>query len=44
MNVDDRGSFTELLKTQNNGQFSVNITKPGITKGEHWHNTKWEFL
>lgn len=44
MNVDDRGSFTELLKTQNNGQFSVNITKPGITKGEHWHNTKWEFF
>lgn len=44
MNVDDRGSFTELLRTQNNGQFSVNITKPGITKGEHWHNTKWEFF
>lgn len=44
MNVDDRGSFTELLKTENTGQFSVNITKPGITKGEHWHNTKWEFF
>lgn len=44
MNVDDRGSFSELLKTQNNGQFSVNIAKPGITKGEHWHNTKWEFF
>ena len=44
MNVDDRGSFTELLKTNNNGQFSVNISKPGITKGQHWHNTKWEFF
>ena len=44
MNVDDRGSFTELLKTDNCGQFSVNISKPGITKGEHWHNTKWEFF
>ena len=44
MNVDDRGSFTELLKTQNCGQFSVNISKPGITKGQHWHNTKWEFF
>lgn len=44
MNTDDRGSFTELLKTQNCGQFSVNISKPGITKGEHWHNTKWEFF
>ena len=42
-NVDDRGSFTELLKTNNNGQFSVNISKPGITKGEHWHHSKWEF-
>lgn len=40
MNVDDRGSFTELLKTANCGQFSVNISKPGITKGEHWHNSK----
>ena len=44
MNVDERGSFTELLKTQNCGQFSVNISKPGITKGQHWHNTKWEFF
>ena len=44
MNVDERGSFTELLKTQNSGQFSVNISKPGITKGQHWHNTKWEFF
>ena len=44
MNVDDRGSFTELLKTQNCGQFSVNISKPGITKGQHWHNSKWEFF
>ena len=44
MNVDDRGSFTELLKTENCGQVSVNITKPGITKGQHWHNTKWEFF
>lgn len=44
MNVDDRGSFTELLKTADCGQFSVNITKPGITKGQHWHNTKWEFF
>lgn len=44
MNRDDRGSFTELLKTANNGQFSVNISKPGITKGQHWHNTKWEFF
>ena len=42
MNVDARGSFTELLKTEKCGQFSVNISKPGITKGEHWHNTKWE--
>ncbi|MEE0674718.1 MAG: capsular polysaccharide biosynthesis protein CapF, partial [Ruminococcus sp.] len=39
-----RGSFTELLKTQNCGQFSVNISKPGITKGQHWHHTKWEFF
>ncbi len=44
MNVDDRGSFTELLKTSNHGQFSVNISKPGITKGQHWHNSKWEFF
>ena len=44
MNVDDRGSFTELLKTSNCGQFSVNISKPGVTKGQHWHNTKWEFF
>ncbi len=44
MNEDDRGSFTELLKTKNSGQFSVNISKPGITKGQHWHNTKWEFF
>lgn len=44
MNVDDRGSFTELLKTTSHGQFSVNISKPGVTKGEHWHNTKWEFF
>lgn len=44
MNVDDRGSFTELLKTVNCGQFSVNISKPGITKGEHWHHSKWEFF
>ena len=44
MNVDDRGSFTELLKTASCGQFSVNISRPGITKGQHWHNTKWEFF
>lgn len=44
MNVDDRGSFTELLRTASCGQFSVNISKPGITKGQHWHNTKWEFF
>lgn len=44
MNVDDRGSFTELLKTANCGQFSVNISKPGVTKGQHWHNSKWEFF
>lgn len=43
-NNDDRGSFTELLKTNNCGQFSVNIIKPGITKGQHWHNTKWELF
>ena len=44
MNVDSRGSFTELLKTADCGQFSVNISKPGITKGQHWHHTKWEFF
>ena len=44
MNEDSRGSFTELLKTEKCGQFSVNISKPGITKGQHWHNTKWEFF
>ena len=44
MNCDERGSFTELLKTANCGQISVNISKPGITKGQHWHNTKWEFF
>ena len=44
MNVDPRGSFTELLKTEKCGQISVNISKPGITKGQHWHNTKWEFF
>lgn len=44
MNCDDRGSFTELLKTDKCGQFSVNISKPGITKGQHWHHTKWEFF
>ena len=43
-NVDERGSFTEILKTSGFGQFSVNISKPNITKGEHWHNTKWEFF
>ncbi len=44
MNVDARGSFTELLKSEKCGQVSVNISKPGITKGQHWHNTKWEFF
>lgn len=44
MNVDDRGSFTELLRTEKCGQVSVNISKPGITKGQHWHHTKWEFF
>ncbi len=44
MNVDPRGSFTELLKTAGCGQFSVNISKPGITKGQHWHHTNWEFF
>ena len=44
MNVDARGSFTELMRTADCGQFSVNISKPGITKGQHWHHTKWEFF
>ena len=44
MNCDARGSFTELLRSEKCGQMSVNISKPGITKGEHWHNTKWEFF
>ena len=44
MNVDQRGSFTELIKSEKCGQVSVNISKPGITKGQHWHNTKWEFF
>lgn len=44
MNCDNRGSFTELLKTEKCGQFSVNISKPGVTKGQHWHNSKWEFF
>ena len=44
MNEDERGSFTELLKTADHGQFSVNISRPGITKGQHWHNSKWEFF
>lgn len=44
MNVDQRGSFTELIHTLNCGQVSINISKPGITKGQHWHNTKWEFF
>ncbi len=44
MNVDERGSFTELVKTLDKGQVSINISKPGITKGQHWHNTKWEFF
>lgn len=43
-NADARGSFTEFLKTESNGQFSVNVSKPGITKGQHWHNTKWEYF
>ena len=42
MNVDNRGSFTEIIRTPDRGQFSVNISKPGITKGEHWHHTKNE--
>ena len=44
MNIDGRGSFTELLKSEKCGQVSINISKPGITKGQHWHNTKWEFF
>lgn len=44
MNVDDRGSFTELLRTEKCGQFSVNVSRPGVTKGQHWHNSKWEFF
>lgn len=44
MKCDDRGSFTEILKTVDHGQFSVNVSKPGITKGQHWHNSKWEFF
>lgn len=44
MNIDDRGSFTELIHTLNSGQVSINISKPGVTKGQHWHNTKWEFF
>ena len=44
MNIDDRGSFTELLRSEKCGQVSINISKPGITKGQHWHNTKWEFF
>lgn len=44
MNVDPRGSFTELIKSEKCGQVSINISKPGITKGQHWHNTKWEFF
>lgn len=44
MNVDARGSFTEILRTTSAGQFSVNVSKPGVTKGQHWHNTKWELF
>ena len=44
MNCDDRGSFTELMRTMSHGQISVNISKPGITKGQHWHNRKWELF
>ena len=44
MNIDERGSFTELVKTLDKGQISINISKPGIIKGQHWHNTKWEFF
>ncbi len=44
MNCDERGSFTELMRTADHGQMSVNISKPGIMKGQHWHNSKWEFF
>ena len=44
MNVDNRGSFTELVHTMDCGQVSINISKPGITKGNHWHNSKWEYF
>jgi UDP-2-acetamido-2,6-beta-L-arabino-hexul-4-ose reductase len=44
MNIDQRGSFTELIKSEKCGQVSINISKPGITKGQHWHHTKWEFF
>ena len=44
MNIDDRGSFTELLHTQDCGQVSINISRPGVTKGQHWHNSKWELF
>lgn len=44
MNIDARGSFTEIIKTENRGQFSINISKPGITKGQHWHHSKWEIF
>lgn len=44
MNIDNRGSFTELLHTQDCGQVSINISRPGITKGQHWHNSKWEIF
>ena len=44
MNADARGSFTELLRTEGSGQISVNVSLPGITKGQHWHHTKWEFF
>lgn len=44
MNIDDRGSFTELVHTEDCGQVSINISKPGITKGQHWHNSKWELF
>ena len=44
MNADERGSFTEIMRTEKCGQFSVNVSKPGITKGQHWHNSKWEMF
>ena len=44
MHTDQRGSFTEVLKTRACGQFSVNISKPGVTKGQHWHHSKWEWF